>query len=477
MESGSIQEVTERLKSWCIQHDRGLARVEWDSAYARQEVVNRLKDSLGGLGIGLAEISLPPGQEAYETVARLIEKLRSRSGSVVSITDIEWAFLERGSRLDTLVALSFQRETLALLPVRQIWWIPSSLTEQFVLGVPDLDSWFRLRLHLTEAPPQPAGAVREPAGTERKTVSVKEARSVARRFWERLETARAQNIPEERIWSELAEPAVDALQSAGLAFEAEAILARVSVVREALERKLEELRQTRGPEDPEVLTLTGRVARLLRGQGGLAAARQLQERVLEASTRALGEEHRDTLSSMHDLALTLGEQGDHAGARRLQERVLEVRTRVLGEEHPDTLASVNNLALTLWAQGDHVEARQLHERGREVRTRVLGEEHPDTLTSMNNLASILGAQGDYAGARRLQERVLEARTRVLGEEHPETLASMKNLAVTLYRAGELEGALEILRKCLAGQRKILGEDHPRTAATAKFLKRLEAQPG
>jgi tetratricopeptide (TPR) repeat protein len=518
MESGSIQEVTERLKSWCIQHDRGLARVEWDSAYARQEVVNRLKDSLGGLGIGLAEISLPPGQEAYETVARLIEKLRSRTGRVVSITDIEWAFPERGSRLDTLVALSFQRETLASLPVRQIWWIPSTLTEQFVLGVPDLDSWFRLRLHLTEAPLQPA-ALRESAGTERKTVSVKEARSVARRFWERLETARAQNIPEERIWSELAEPAVDALQSAGLAFEAEAILARVSVVREALERKLEELRQTRGPEDPEVLTLTGRVARLLRGQGDLAAARQLQERVLEASTRALGEEHRDTLSSMHDLALTLGEQGDHAGARRLQERVLEVRTRVLGEEHPDTLASVNNLALTLWAQGDHVEARQLHERGREVRTRVLGEEHPDTLTSMNNLASILGAQGDYAGARRLQERVLEARTRILGEEHPDTLtsmnnlggtlleqgdhagarrleervlemitrvlgeehpktlASMQNLAVTLYRAGELEGALEILRKCLAGQRKILGEDHPRTAATAKFLKRLEAQPG
>src|SRR5260370_26653522 len=84
------------------------------------------------------------------TVARLIEKLRSRSGTVVSITDIEWAFPERGNRLDTLVALSFQRETLASLPVRQIWWIPSTLTEQFILVVPDLDSWFRLRLHLPQ---------------------------------------------------------------------------------------------------------------------------------------------------------------------------------------------------------------------------------------------------------------------------------------------------------------------------------------
>src|SRR6266571_7321250 len=172
MESGSIQEVTERLKSWCAMHDRGLARVEWDSAYARQDVVNRLKHSLGGLGISLVEMSLPPGEAAHETVTRLIEKLRSRSGSAVSITDIELAFPEHGNRLDTLAALSFQRETLASLPVRQIWWVPSTLTEQFVLGVPDLDSWFRLRLHLTEAPPQAADSVREVEVTERKTVSV-----------------------------------------------------------------------------------------------------------------------------------------------------------------------------------------------------------------------------------------------------------------------------------------------------------------
>src|SRR5580704_5055774 len=169
MESGSIQEVTERLTSWCVRHERGLARVEWDSVYARQQVVDRLKDSLGALGIPLVEISLPPGGAAHETVTRLIEKLQSRGGSVVSITDIEWAFPKCDSGVDDLVALSFQRETLASFPVRQIWWLPSTLTEQFILSVPDLDSWFGLRLHLTEAPP-----VRELERTARRTVSVAE---------------------------------------------------------------------------------------------------------------------------------------------------------------------------------------------------------------------------------------------------------------------------------------------------------------
>lgn len=381
MEPGSIQEVTERLKSWCIKHDRGLARVEWDSAYARQEVVDRLKRALGSLGISLVEIELPPGDAAEETVAGLMEKLQSGSGSVVSITGIEWAFPERGDRLGTLVALSFQRETLASFPVRQIWWVPSSLTERFVLGVPDLDSWFRLRLHLTEVPPRPADAGRELEKTDRKTISVTEARSIAKRFWERLGAARAQNVPEERIWAELAQPAVDALLAAGLELEAEDILARTPDARGALERNLLELAATLGPEDSEVLSLTGRLARLLGLQGDFAGARRLQEQVLEVMTRVLGEEHPDTLTAMNNLALTLSAQGDYAGARRLHEQVLEVRTRVLGEGHPSTLTSMSNLAVVLYESNNLEDALRLLRKCLLGRRKVLGENHPDTLAT------------------------------------------------------------------------------------------------
>src|ERR1019366_9435737 len=469
MESGSIQEVTERLKSWCIRHDRGLARVEWDSAYARQEVVDRLKRSLDGSGISLVEIGLPPGEAGDETAAGLIKALRSASGAVVSITGIEWAFPEDGTKLDTLISLSFQRETLASLPIRQIWWVPSTLTERFVLGVPDLDSWFRLRLHLTEVPPPPAEAVQEIERTDRKVVSVAEARSIARRFWERLEAARAQNVPEERIWAELAQPAVDALRSAGLELEADTILTRVSGAREQLGQRIEELAATRGPENFEVLALTARLARLLRERGDFAMARRLQERVLEARRSALGEEHPDALASTNNLAETLGAQGDFAGARRLQEQALDVSRRALGEEHPDTLVAMNNLAETLGAQGDFAAARRLHERVLELSTRVRGQEHPDTLTAMNNLAMTLRGQGDFAIARRLQQRVLEASTRVLGEEHLVTLAAMGNLAETLRAQGDFAWARRLQERVLDLRTRVLGEEHPYTLTAMNNL--------
>ena len=51
--------IVERLTSWCTLHERGLARVEWDSVFSRQEVVNRLKFALGESGIPVVEFEAP----------------------------------------------------------------------------------------------------------------------------------------------------------------------------------------------------------------------------------------------------------------------------------------------------------------------------------------------------------------------------------------------------------------------------------
>jgi tetratricopeptide (TPR) repeat protein len=467
MESGSIQEITERLKSWCIHHERGLARAEWDSAYARQLVVDRLKVSLDGSGIPLVEIELPPNEPAGKTVRTLLETLQSVSGSVASITGIEWAFPEHGTRLDTLVGLSFQRETLASLAVRQIWWVPSHLAERFVLGVPDLDSWFQLRLHLTEVLPRPVDTPEVP-GPDRKTVSVTEARGMARRFWERLEPALARNLPPERIW-ELGQPAVDALLAAGLLPEAQEILLRMPDFREMLARQIRDLRSAKGPEDLGVISLSRGLARALIDRGEPNTARQLQEDVVRTATRILGQDHPTTLGLIADLAETLWMQGDLAGSHRLGEQVMALAVRALGEDHPATLTSMNNLASTLRAQGDLAGARRLQERVLEARERMLGPDHPDTLTAMNNLALTLWSQGDLGGAERLQDRALQMSKRVLGEQHPGTLGAMNNLAEMLRERGDLSGARRLHERVLEANRQVLGEDHPGTLRSMNNL--------
>ena len=462
---GSVAEVAARLRLWCSRPDSGLARVEWDSAYSRAEVVKRLRES----DVPLAEIDLPAGGVPHEIVSGLLDQLAGLSGQVISITGIEWAFPKGGKRLDTLQALSFRRETLAALPLHQIWWVPSNMTGDFVLGVPDLNSWFRLRLHLVEMPERVRDVARLAGGG---TVSVDEARSLARRFWERVDKARAQGVAEERIWAALAEPAVDGLLSAGLSHEADEILARFSEGLGLLVRRVEELRELRGPEDPEVLELSSRLAHIVLLRGDFAGARALEESVLASRMRVLGEKAPDTLSAMNNLAATLYAQGDMAGARRLEEQVLEARRRMLGEEHPDTLTSMDNLAATLYSQGDLAGAWRLDERVLEARRRVLGEEHPDTLTSMNNLAGTLSIRGDLSGAQLLQAQVLGIQRRVLGAEHPNTLTSMNNLARMLRDQGDLPGARQLMEQMVPASTRVLGLEHSQTIDAAKFLAAL-----
>lgn len=218
MDEGSIQEVAERLTSWGIEYDRGFARVEWDSMDAQREVVAKLRSSLPP-NLPLLEIELAAGGKSQEIAAGLINQLGAAGNCVASISGIEWAFPKNGKVLDTLIAFNFQRETLASLPVRQIWWIPTGFAGMFILGIPDLESWFQLRLHLTERSSTAKVGIYF-GESNRKNVSVDEARSLARKFWNRLETAQKQGFPEERIWLELAEPAVDALMAAGLELQA-----------------------------------------------------------------------------------------------------------------------------------------------------------------------------------------------------------------------------------------------------------------
>ncbi|HTF43322.1 MAG TPA: tetratricopeptide repeat protein, partial [Terriglobales bacterium] len=425
-------------------------------------------------------------------------------GSVVSITGIEGIFPDPQKRLETLVALSFQRERLAALALKQIWWIPSHLSEQFILGIPDLDSWFQLRLHLTEVPRASQDQFESLAAGTTELLDVSEARALASRFLERSSVALERGVPVPQIWSDLGQPAYTALTRAGLIAEAREILAgfldlaklpgleavpmtgadgrfdanaaralgefalalsatgSYLMARGWQEQILETTRRLLGAEHPATLEAMNNLAQTLYAQGDLAGARTLQERVLAARNRVLGEEHLDTLISLNNLAGTLKAQGDLAGARTLQEHVLASSRRVLGEQHPRTLTAMNNLAQTLFAQGNIEAARKLQENVRTARRQLLGEDHPATLTATNNLAGTLKAQGDLAGARRLQEQTLTSIRRRLGEEHPNTLRAVSNLAQILFAQGDLEAARAAQEQVLESSLRLLGEDHPDT---------------
>ena len=147
--TGSIADVAARLALWGRRAPKGLARVEFVSDFSRQEVVSQLRAMLPQ-DKPLHEIELPFQQPAIEVVHFLRERLRKLTPGVVSITGFATAFSDDCPLADSLRVLNFHRDNLAQFPLCQTWWMPRIFAEIFLRSVPDLDSWFILRLSLAE---------------------------------------------------------------------------------------------------------------------------------------------------------------------------------------------------------------------------------------------------------------------------------------------------------------------------------------
>ncbi len=450
MEGESIAEVVARLRLWCSKPDYGFARVEWDSVYSRTEVLRRLRDA----GLPITDIELPRGGDPYKTVCDLVDRLRLPDVRIASITGMEWAYPEGGRVLDLLSMLSFRRETLASLPLQQIWWIPATITPDFVIGVPDLDSWFRIKLHLTEVLLPLAGTIMDTIPSLGWTVD--EATALAKRFWDRHEKAASIGVPATQIWTDLAAPAIDALQAVGLreqAGEIEALFPGERVIR--ARAIADERRNQFGPDHPETLLALLNLAVAIVDRGELRAARRLQEKVLDTSQRTLEPGHPVVLSAASNLAATLSAEGDHASARALEEMVVEMSTMRFGPGHPATVAALGNLARTLANQGDLDGARVIGERVLDRTQKRLGPDHFGTWRAMQNLAVTMLRQGDLNSARFLLEQAAAATKKQLGIKHPFTQTVMSNLATTLANLSELKAPE--------------APDHPDTLLTAREL--------
>lgn len=210
-----------------------------------------------------------------------------------------------------------------------------------------------------------------------------------------------------------------------------------------------------GAEDPTTAISLNNLARLLRDQGDLTAARPLYERALAIREQTLGPKHPTTAASLNNLAGLLFNVGDYTTAQPLFERALAIAEQALGSEHPNTAFALNNLATLLTDQGDYAAAQPLFERALAIRKKALGPEHPSTIRTLNNLAGLLRNQGDYAGAWPLYERLLRLQQHI--DDYAGEATSFFNLGQMAAAQGQTEAGARLMALCSRIERLI---EHP-----------------
>ncbi|MGJ3250119.1 MAG: tetratricopeptide repeat protein [Elainellaceae cyanobacterium] len=148
---GSVSDVYARLLLWCRRRRRGLARVEFSSEFARQRVVEQLYRDLRELDIPIHTLELPKWSSPRQVLHYLLESLDQIEPGVVSISGFATAFDRDIPLTDALRVINFNRENLVKPHLSQIWWMTRSFTDKALHAMPDLNSWFTLRLFLTES--------------------------------------------------------------------------------------------------------------------------------------------------------------------------------------------------------------------------------------------------------------------------------------------------------------------------------------
>lgn len=174
---GSIADTVARLFLWARRAPKGLAQVEYDNEFARRAVMKELRQRCEAGGITFHEIDLPLRCDAAYVIQFLDAEMDAltddvEGSGVVSLNGLATAFNPNVPLMDSLRVLNFNRDRLARFPLCQVWWMTPAVADVFLRALPDLNSWFLVCLHLTEAvsPPEDAllptltGSARELAG-------------------------------------------------------------------------------------------------------------------------------------------------------------------------------------------------------------------------------------------------------------------------------------------------------------------------
>ena len=447
---GSVADAISRLGIWLSREGVRMARVEYLSEAAREAVMAWLSSR-----VAVEDAPLPERREGSEVAGWMIESLRRAAAApvrtVVCFRGFERAFA--GPLPGELLALNLQRETFLEAGAAQIWWLPSEVVGVFLRSAPDLDSWFDLKLALTELP----AAARLELVADRWTLAPEEGRRRSASLLARAERAIRAGEPWAEVWREFVAPALEDLRSAGLMQEAEGHAKRLGQL-------VRELRQE-GIARPKTAADALALAEMLKDQGDL-------DRALDAAREALAGKPWERAAAGFLIARIFEVRGDLDEALRvLQTDVLPVFEK---------LGDIRSRAVTMGKIADIFQARgQFDEALRIVREELLpafeklGDIRERAVT-MGRIADIFQARGQLDEALRIRREELLPVFEKLGAIR-ERAVTMGRIADIFQARGQLDEALRIRREDQLPVYEKLGDIRSRAVTLGKIADIFQAR--
>ena len=285
--------------------------------------------------------------------------------------------------------------------------MPQHFAVAFVRAVPDLDSWFLVRLRLIEtaarsdSDPWADDPVEEDSWWYSSETSVPrltpaEARKQAEQYVQRMERGLQHQVDPAELESTFLLPATTVLVRAGLDEEATALEQRFRTRLSRPPAITPAPAASQPPSSEAALELAREIAR--RGKQLDDSLRFKEAEAEYRAALALLEAHApdspELTTILNNLAQLLHATHRLAEAEPLMRRALAIDEASYGAEHPDVAIRLNNLAQLLQATHRLTEAEPLMRRRVEILLGFFvstGHHHPNEALSISNYRILLEA--------------------------------------------------------------------------------------
>jgi len=227
-----------------------------------------------------------------------------------------------------------------------------------------------------------------------------------------------------------------------------------------------------GPDDEDVLILSGQQASLLWTQGKYEQAYGRRQDTLDRMRRVLGEDHPETLRVMNGYGADLRARGEFADALHHDEDALSRHHAAFGPDDPRTFSMANNVAVDQVLNGRYADALDTDTKTHQDRIDFYGRnDHPLVVWSLSAMATDYRLSGRYPEALTTAEQAYAAFTdlvtqRLIRADHPFVLGLSRELSVARRKMGQLGHALDLAEEVLAKYLETFGEKHPEALAAA-----------
>jgi serine/threonine-protein kinase len=202
----------------------------------------------------------------------------------------------------------------------------------------------------------------------------------------------------------------------------------------------------------------------LQNIGAVQVSRSSYAEALETLQQALvelrehrGPEHPDTLTVLQNVCVLGLNTGDYRGAERNLREILRLRIEILGDGHPKVAATRQMLATALRNLGDLQTSEQLLQEVLARRLETLGPVHRDVGLTFANLAAVRLERGEVEAALETIGEALDVLVAAGDRESGYYASALSTKAQAHLRQGRMSQAVEEAREALELRCSLYGE--------------------